>query len=429
MSYHVKQFGAAGDGQTLDHGAIQSAIDECSRSGGGTVVLPGGTYLCGTIHLRSNVCLHLEMGAVILGAGDGALYPEICKTPYGNLPGQIQALIWADGVENVSITGEGTIDGGGASPLPPAVAAGVKFRPALVFYRDCKNVKFLDVTLQYSCFWTLHLMRCEEVMVRGVTILANMERINTDGIDPDGCRNMIISDCNIQTGDDCIVIKSTEGDPCENITVANCILSSRHAALKIGTEAVGPIRNVTFNNCIIHHTDVALALYMKDGSIYENMVFSNMVIEARNEFPILLDVTPRYYKEPKIGRIRNVTFDNVTVTGQGRCYIEGVPGQPIENVRFRNVTWNVTGPCRLDQPSKPPGARRVEIDPQRVNYAVHPYQFIAAYVDGLLLRDIRIRHESAEGLPDRGGLYAEQVRGVIVEHLDAPPGLEPTVVI
>jgi polygalacturonase len=432
MDYNVKRFGAVGDGQTLDHDAIQAAIDECSKTGGGTVYLPKGTYLSGTIHIRSNVCLHLEMGAVILGADDASLYPEICKTPYGNLPGQIQALIWADGVDNISITGQGVIDGGGASPLPPSVAAEVKFRPALVFYRDCKNVKFLDVTLQYSCFWTLHLMRCEDVMVRGVTILADRGRINTDGIDPDGCKNVIISDCNINTGDDCIVIKSTEGDLCENITVSNCILSSRHAALKIGTEAIGSIRNITFNNCVIHNTDVALALYMKDGSAYENMIFSNMVIEAFNEFPILLDVTPRYYKEPKSGRIRNITFDNITVTAKGRCYIEGVPDQPVENVRIRNVIWNVSGPCNLVNPFKPPGARRVELDPDRINYAVHPYQFIAAHVDGLLLSDIWIRNERHENLPDRGTLYAEHVRDLTVERMDSrdvPADLEPVMIL
>ncbi|SFM17567.1 Glycosyl hydrolases family 28 [Paenibacillus sp. 1_12] len=431
MSYNVKHFGAIGDGSTLDHKAIQSAIDDCSRNGGGMVLVPQGAYLCGTIQIRSNVCLHLEMGAIIRGADNPALFPEICKTPYGNLPGQIQALIWADGVDNVSITGQGIIDGGGASPLPPSAAAEVKFRPALVFYRDCKNVKFLDVTLQYSCFWTLHLMRCEDVMVRGLTILADMNRINTDGIDPDGCKNVIISDCNIKTGDDCIVIKSTEGDLCENITVTNCILSSRHAALKIGTEATGSVRNITFNNCIIYNTDVALALYMKDGSVYENMVFSNMVIEARNEFPIILDITPRYYKEPKIGRIRNITFDNITVTAKGRCYIEGIPEQPIENIRFRNIIWNVSGPCNLANTTKPPGARRVEIDPDRLNHALHPYQFIAVNVDGLLLSDIRIQQEQSDSIPDRGRLYADHVRDLTVERMDSfevPAGIDPILI-
>jgi polygalacturonase len=431
MGFDVKHFGAIGDGKTLDHEAIQSAIDACSQLGGGMVVVPKGTYLCGTIHIRSNVSLHLEMGAVILGADDPLLYPEICKTPYGNLPGQIQALLWADGVENISIIGQGTIDGGGASALSPSVAAEVNFRPVLVFFRDCKNAKFSDITLQYSCFWTLHLLRCEDVMVRGVTILANMDRINTDGIDPDGCKNVIISDCNMKTGDDCIVIKSTEGDVCENIVVTNCVLSSRHAALKIGTEAMGSIRNITFNNCIIYDSNVALALYMKDGSIYENMVFSNMVIEAYNDFPILIDISPRYYREPKLGLIRNITFDNITMRAKGRCYIEGRPEQAIENVQFRNITWNITGSLDTANSIKPQGARRVEIDPLRVNYAVHPYQFIAVHVDSLTLSDIRIRSEQQISHPDRGTVYADHVHNLNLERIDSrvlPKGMEPVII-
>lgn len=431
MGFDVKQFGAIGDGKTLDHEAIQSAIDTCSQLGGGMVVVPHGTYLCGTIHIRSNVCIHLEMGAIIVGADDPLLFPEICKTPYGNLPGQIQALFWADKVENIAIIGQGTIDGGGASALSPSVAAGVNFRPALVFLRECHNVKFLDVRLQYACFWTLHMLRCEDVMVRGVTILTHMDRINTDGIDPDGCKNVIISDCNMKTGDDCIVIKSTEGDVCENIVVTNCVLSSRHAALKIGTEAVGSIRNITFNNCTIYDSNVALALYMKDGSTYENMVFSNMLIEAYNEFPILIDVSPRYYKEPKLGNIRNITFDNITMTGKGRCYMEGVPGQAIENVQFRNLTWNITGSLDTANSTKPQGARRVEIDPLRVNYAVHPYQFIAVHVDSLLLSDIRIRSSHKLSHPERGTLYAEHVTNLELERIDSrvvPAGMESVVI-
>jgi hypothetical protein len=419
MRMNVRDYGATGNGETLDHMAIQSAIDDCSLQGGGTVYVPAGVYLCGTLHLRSNIVLYLEQGAVIQGADDGELYPEICKTPYGNLPGQIQALLWADGVENVTIAGHGAVDGGGNSALPPAVAAGVTFRPALVFYRDCKNVKFLDVTLRYSCFWTLHLMRCEDVAIRGVTIIAHQGRINTDGIDPDGCRNVVISDCLIKTGDDCIVIKSTEGDPCENLTITNCILSSSHAALKIGTEAIGDIRNITFTNCVIKETNVALALYMKDGSTYENIVFSNMVIEADSEFPLLIDVTPRYYREPRIGHIRSIFFDNIIFTGKGRCYIEGTKEKPIEDLSFHNITWHVTGPCNLDRPIKPPGARRVDIDPNRENYAVHPYQFIAAHVTGLNMSRIRILNRTgADGL-DRGAVYVESGKNLNLEHIRA----------
>ncbi|WP_282936248.1 glycoside hydrolase family 28 protein [Paenibacillus sp. RC67] len=432
MIFDVVQFGAKGNGTELSHENIQKAMDACAEAGGGTVYVPAGTYLCGTLHLRSNVNLHLEQGAVILGADDGALYPEICKTPYGNLPGQIQALLWADNVSNVTITGQGIIDGGGNSPLAPKDAVHVQFRPALVFYRNCEKVKFLDVTLQYSCFWTLHLLRCNDVLIHGVTILAHQDRINTDGIDPDGCRNVIISDCHIKTGDDCIVIKSTEGDACENTTITNCILSSRHAALKLGTEAIGAIRNITFNNCIIDHTNVALALYMKDGSTYENIIFSNMVVEAYNEFPIVIDVTPRYYKEPTIGKIRSITFDNIIVTGKGRLYIEGTKDVPVSDISLRNMTWNITGKCKTDNIKKPDGARRIEMDPNRANYAVNPYQLIAVHVDGLLVSNWKVFNRSGEILCDRGQFYLQSVDHLTLENVRHPKiasGLEPVKLI
>jgi hypothetical protein len=423
----VKDFGAKGDRQSHDHPAIQAAIDACFRTGGGTVEVPSGTYLCGTIHMRSNVSLRLEEGAVLLGSDHAEHYPEICKTPYGNLPGQIQALIWADEAENVTICGSGVIDGGGSGPLPPEVAKDVRFRPALIFYRNCQNVKFLDVTMRNSCFWTLHLMRCEYVSIRGITIRANLERINTDGIDPDGCRNVTISDCIIETGDDSIVIKSTEGDVCENIVVSNCLLRSRQAALKIGTEAIGDIRNVSFNNCTIYGSRVALALYMKDGSRYENILFSHMNIEADHDFPIIVDVTPRYYRRPAYGKVRNVAFDNLMITAKGRCYLEGWKDHPLENIAFRNITWVIDGNCKTDV-RKPTGARRVELDPNGFDYASQPYHFIAAHAAGLQLHNIRLVHAEPGRLPDRGILFAKEVRDLSVSELHAsgvPDGMEP----
>ncbi len=412
MIYNVKDFGARGDNQTLDHEAIQAAIDRCSADGGGTVLIPAGNYLCGTIRLKSNLDLHLEMGAKIHGVADPALYPVIAPTPFSNLPGQIQALIWADAVENVAITGPGYFDGGGSEPLSIKEAVDVKFRPALVFYRDCRRIKFLDVTLQYSSLWTLHLLRCEDVVIRGISILANQNRINTDGIDPDGCRNVMISDCHIVTGDDCIVIKSTEGDPSENITVTNCVLSSAHAALKLGTESLADIRNIVFNNCIIHKTNVGLALYMKDGSTYENIIFSNLIIEADSEFPVLVDITPRYYKESRVGRIRNVHFDNLIVTGKGRCLVEGSETQPIEGIVFTNITWNITGVCDPDNEKKPPGGKRVEIDPNRTNYAINPFHFVIINTNGLRMDNIRLSDRK-----DRGFLYLKGVSRGFIENV------------
>jgi polygalacturonase len=406
----VLHCGAHSEGMRDDTRAVQNAIDSCFQNGGGTVVLLPSRYRCGTLHLRSNVSLHLEAGAVLQGSAGAALYPVICPTPFGNLPGQIQALLWGKDVENIAVTDEGVIDGGGAEPLSPADAVEVRFRPALVFLEGCRDVRFHDVTLRNSCFWTLHLLRCADVEVHGVSIFANRQRINTDGIDPDGCRNVSIRDCIIETGDDCIVLKSTEGDVCENIVVRNCRLSSTHAALKLGTEAIGDIRDVVFEDCIITDSDVALALYMKDGSTYENICFVDIFAEAWGAFPLLVDITPRDYRAPKIGTIRNVRFENVAMKSAGRALFEGTPEQPIEKLSIRNLNWEITGDCDFQNAHKPAGARRVVLDPDRPNYASEPSQLIIAHARDVEIEGLNLKY--SDGYTSRQSLFLHDAPSV-----------------
>lgn len=426
MQINVSDLGAVGDGQSLDHDALQRGLDLCRDQGGGTLFVPAGTYLCGTLQIGSNTTLYLEMGARLLSCEDPALYPVICPTPFGNLPGQIQALLWAENAENVQVCGPGVIDGGHPEALSPADAAPLRFRPALVFFRSCRNVVFQDLTLQWSSFWTLHLLHCDDVRIQGVRIQANLDRINADGIDPDGCRNVTISDCHIVSGDDSICIKSTEGRPCENIAISNCIVQTNCAALKIGTEAMGPIRNILFNNCVVRESSVALALYLKDGSIYENMIFSNMTIESQSQFPILVDQSPRYHKEPRKGSIRSILFNNLLVRGPGRIHLEGIPGYPLQNITFRGITWQVTGALKTSGLRKPPGARRTDPDPAAPNFTDEPYQITAAHVEGLILDDIRLLGDPEDASIERGFLRLEHGKDVTVRSVrsvQAPAGV------
>jgi polygalacturonase len=409
MPYNVRDFGAKGDNFSLDHPAIQTALDTCNASGGGTVIVPPGIYLCGTLHLRSNVCLWLEHGAMIKSCEQAEFYPEICKTPYGNLPGQIQALIWAEAVENVTIAGFGTLDGGCPEPLNSVEAAQLKFRPALLFYRNCRRLKVIDVTLQNANFWTLHLLRCQDVQIRGISIFNNPKRINSDGIDPDGCRNVIISDCHIVAGDDCIVIKSTEGDNCENISVSNCLLSTTQSALKLGTESLGKIANLVFSNCVIYETNMAIALFMKDGGIYENVLFSNITAETYGDYPLIVDVTPRYYQEPKIGTIQNINFQNLIFSGRGRAYFEGTPIKPLVNISLQNITWNVTGDFKWCGTDKPNGAKRVNKDPNRKNYAQERAHFVAINIQALKQDNVRVNSNNADQLEEVNLFFFENV--------------------
>lgn len=144
---------------------------------------------------------------------------------------------------------------------------------------------------------------------------------------------------------------------------------------------------------------------MKDGSNYENIIFSIIVMDVTNNFPLVLDITPRYYREPRIGKIRNIIFDNIIVTGRGRCYVEGVEGKPVENVSFNNITWNINGACKISDAVKPVGARRVDLDPDRINYAVNPHQFIMVNTKDISINGLRLYDLTGEELAKRGLYY------------------------
>lgn len=418
MSYNVKTLGAIGDGRRDETAVLQKAIDQAAWKGGGTVIIPAGTYRCGTLRLRSNLHLILEAGALLQGdLSQPALYPVIAPTPYGNLPGQIQALLWGDDLENVTISGPGTIDGGGGSPLWGEEAAADRFRPALAFFHRCRNLHLTETTFQNSCFWTIHLLRCEDVRIRGCRILAHPHRINTDGIDPDGCRNVIISDCFIRTGDDAIVVKSTEGDPCENITVTNCVVSSQCCALKIGTEAIGPIRNITMGNCVVDDSNMALALYMKDGSTYENITFHNLIMRARGNFIIHVDNDPRDYTQPNGGIVRNILFSNLQITSPGRIYLEGRPDHPLKGIRLQDINWTLDGDTDFSKASKPAGARRVNPDPNAPNHATRRAHLIARHVHHLGIRQFTLLDERPEPWKDRRFAWLEDCPGALLDNV------------
>ncbi len=417
MPLNVLDFGVRGNIDKSATTAIQAAVDQCHEAGGGTVLLPAGRYSSGTIRLRSQVRLELESGAVLVASQDPVDYQPLRQGAGDLQQEQGHALLVAEDAHTVAITGSGVIDGGGNEGLRHPRAAEV-FRPAMLCFEGCRNVRIEGVTFLHPSQWTLHLLCCQDVLVRGVTILAHMERINTDGIDPDGCRNVIISDCVIRTGDDSIVIKDTRNNGCRNIVVSNCVLSSACAALKIGTEATGDIRNVTFSNCVIENTNVALALYQKDGSTYENILFSSMIIESYAQFPILIDIKPRDYRNPTCGRIRTVSFDHITVRSPGRVLVEGLPDHPVENVRFHNLTWTVTGSLVTTDIRKPAGARRSIADPDRENFAACAAQFVFAFVHGISLRDIRLYTE--EQPMDRGLFHLRNVREARFTDIDAP---------
>lgn len=419
MTYNIKEFNATGDGSTLDGHAIQAAIDAAHAAGGGVVRVPQGTYLTGMLTLQSNVELYIEKGATIRSVDVEEHFTVICEKPFNEAPGVIRALLFADNAKNITVSGEGTLHGAGTEALEVQASKSIPFRPELVFFRNCKDVHIKDVTLAYSSFWNCHLMRCEDVRIRGVVIENELARINTDGIDIDGCRNVTISDCHITSGDDSIVIKSTEGDVCENIAITNCVLHTGHGALKLGTEAMGAIRNITVTNCIIpsfpgkREESVGIALYMKDGSAYENVTFSNIIIEGHEKIAIFIDNRPRYHKTDKAGVINNIAFSNIRINGAGRLYVEGHEENIASNLTFSNITWRMRDSEMMTW--NPVGSARTDHDPNAVKYMRNNYQLAFVHARFVIVRDVMILRET--DTDDRGVLYLANVTDSVFENI------------
>ena len=304
------------------------------------MLLPAGrTYLCGTIRLKPNVDLYIETGAILKGTTDGNAY------------GPERVLITAIDGSNISISGPGTIDGDSPAwmdRLEGDIFKAKPGRPGLIYIRNCTQVNLVDVTIRNSASWTVHLIGCEDVLIRDIRILNDLRVPNCDGIDPDHCRNVRIANCFIQAGDDGIVTKNTRDfahyGPCENITVTGCTIISRSCAIKIGTESCGDFRNFVFNSCVIYGSNRGLGIQLRDYGTIENVIFSDMVVGTElhgpqwwgKAEPIYVTAIPRT-AETKLGRIRNIQFSNIICRGENGVFIHGWQNHPLEDIVLDNV--------------------------------------------------------------------------------------------
>jgi polygalacturonase len=374
--------------ETTTH--FQSLIDSAAASGGGRVEIPPGKHVCGSLELKSGVELHLCSGARLVAAEDPALFPARIRHE-GKLTANDKcgALIFARDSLEAAISGFGTLDGGGDwDDCPDWKSAQSIFRPAVGYFEDCTGLRIEGVNIVGAKWWTLHLMRCHDTQIRGIRMRSNWP--NSDGIDPDGCKRMIISDCHLVCGDDCIVLKSTAGDDCEDICVSNCILETPKACLKIGTESLGAFRNVSMANCVLKG-DVAFGLYMKDGGLIENIQAANLLADMTAPYPILIDAMPRDYRDNKpAGQIRNISIHGVRMRGAGRIWLEGTEEQPLENISLSEIDWDITGPLPEKPEPKPLGSARVILDPARPPYETRSCHLIAVNVNDLHLGSIRL---------------------------------------
>ncbi len=363
-THDVSTYGAVGDGVTLDTKAVQGAVDRAYADGGGTVVVPaGGTYLIGSIELRSQVELHIERGAVLQGSPDWSHYTARFKV--GALSdGVVQdgtetsaALVTARDASNIAITGGGVIDGAGAAfaargEVLTDIIVLLNKRPFLVFLLGCDNVTIRDVTLRDSALWTLRLTGCEDVEIHALRIRADVRMPNSDGIDIDRCRRVRISDCDIDCGDDAISLKTCDEWPqygsCEDITVTGCTLASRSSALVVGVDVSAPIRNVVFSTCVIRHSHRGLSVTAGTGrdGVIENVLFSDIIVQTQlysdrwwgGGEPIFVRAAAWH---DEVGQIRNIRFRNILARGESGAVIYGERAGLVDNIQLDGVRLEI----------------------------------------------------------------------------------------
>lgn len=392
---NVREFGATGDGRTVDTAAVQSAID--SVQGGGTVEFPAGTYLCGSLHLRSRLHLVLRAGATLLGIPDRAAYDPYEELGFPNEADEEtsffhHALLWGEDIEHVTITGPGVIDAnfskrGGPKPIA---------------LKRCRYVQIEGITILNAPNYAISLLGTDFVEIDGVTI----RDAYCDGIDPDSCRNVRITNCHIESWDDAIVPKASfslgERRSTENITVANCYLATACNAFKLGTESGGDFKRIAVSNCVMDGLQgkrdaiAGIAIESVDGAHLDGVVISNITM-VNVSSPIFIRLGNRGRDmEPDVpGRVRNIAIDNVVATNASLVsVIAGIPDYPVENISLSNVRVSYVGGGPYQGPEEPVN-ESIKGYPSPDNFGRLPgYAFYCRHASNLTFTNVDARWEN-----------------------------------
>ena len=375
--YNVLDFGARNDGSAHSTGAIKKAIQAAANAGGGTVYFPAGTYVTGAIQMVSNLTLSIDAGATLKFHTDLAEYPLVKSRYEGTEAITPSPLIGGENLENIAITGRGTLTTDNAEWIqrtnnpdarkmwesinerlekhelvPEADYRGASpfLRPSFIRPMNSKNVLIEGVHIVGSSMWTLHILYCENVVIRNV-VVETYPGHNTDGVDIDSSKEVRISDSYFSTGDDAICIKSGKdadgrrvNRPTENVTITNCTVRHGHGAVVLGSETAGSIRNIAASNIVSQHTDkgVRIKSGRGRGGTVENIRFDNWIIE--DPAGAAIEVTNYYTKVPdepvsaRTPTFRNITISRMTVNrAPVAVSIEGLPEMPIQGLHLTDI--------------------------------------------------------------------------------------------
>ena len=413
----VTGVGAVGDGVTVNTAAIQKAIDDCNSSGGGTVLIPAGRFVTGTIRLKSHVTLHVAAGGELLGSTNIADYSTgTWKHMYKNEPHMDRCLIFAREARQIAIEGNGIIDGRGHRSHFPNKNDPARNRPMLIRFLDCSGIRMRDINLRNPAAWTSAWLYCSDIVVDGITIKSRANG-NGDGLDFDGCEGVRVSNCAFDTSDDSICLQASRPDrACQDVTVNNCIFVSKWAGIRIGLLSRGDFRNVTVSNCIFRDIeDSGLKIQMCEGGEMMNMIFSNLVMHNVPR-PVFMtfcqqracvdapeELAPMNAMRQFI--ISGLIVDNTALDKHSGIVLTGMPGHSIENIVIKDVQMILAGGGTDADAVK---TRINEYTPEvlagwwpeyRLIGPLPAYGIYARHIRGLTLQNISIRTRKRDARP------------------------------
>ena len=450
--YNVRSFGAVGDGKNLDSPAINTAIESAFANGGGKIIVPAGIYLCGSIHLKSNIELHLLPGAIIKAApASMKVYDE--SESFGGFPEYQDgghtyfhnSLIWAEGQDNISITGRGMIDGEGLTKKDTENAGNVQggsigTGDKAIALKLCTNILIRDITIFRGGHFAIIITGCEKGTVDNVTI-----DTNRDGIDIDCCKYLTVTNTKVNTpNDDGIVLKSSyalkKPVPCENILINNCIVTGYKLGtfldgtyipekvnwvcgrIKLGTESNGGYRNIAISNCTMMYSS-GLAFEEVDQGRMENIAVSNTTMNHVHHYPIYITTGcrnrgPKEVTSPSYGgdiMISNVIADDAdSLAG---IIVTGMKEEPLRNIRLHNIQIRYRGGGTSDLSKKEYREQGTNYPEPRWAGPTPAYGLYARHVDGLTVRGLYL--ETIR--PDyRHVVILDDVKNADIQDLTAP---------